>query len=86
VDVWPEVKGRIAVRAADSRSFNPAGMLSALMIALLLVRGIVLTTAEPLEWVARFVALLLVGGWFFLLRENPFAVHPQLAITKESKP
>lgn len=86
VDVWPEVKGRIAVCAADSRSFNPAGMLSALTIALLLVRGIVLTSAEPLEWVARFVALLLVGGWFFLLRENPFAVHPQLAVTKDSKP
>ncbi len=86
VDVWPAVQGGIAVRTAASRSSNPAGMLITLAAALLLVRGIVLTTTEPLEWVARFVALLLVSGWFFLIRENPFAIHPQLAVTKESKP
>jgi predicted anti-sigma-YlaC factor YlaD len=85
-DLWPGIQGRIAVCAADSRSLNPAGMLAVLALVLLLVRGIVLTTAEPLEWAVRFIALLFVGGWFVLLRENPFAIHPQLVEGKKTRP
>jgi len=86
LDLWPRIQGRLAVRVADSKALSTAGMLAALAIALLCVRGIVLTTTAPLEWAARFVALLFVGGWFVLLRENPFAIHLQLAEAKETKP
>ena len=86
IDLWPRIQSRIAICAVDYRSLKPVGMLVALVIALLCVRGIVLSATEPLAWVARLVALSFLGGWFFLLRENPFAIHPHLSEGKETQP
>ena len=86
VDLWSRVQGPIAGRTVACRPLNSAGMLVALVLALLCVHGIVLGTAEPLAWVARCVALVFLGGWFFLLRENPFAIQSRLVEAKEVKP
>jgi len=86
VDLWPRIQGPIAGRAVDCRPLKPAGMLVALVLALLCVRGIVLSAAEPSAWVARLVALAFLGGWFFLLRENPFAIQSRLVVAKETQP
>jgi predicted anti-sigma-YlaC factor YlaD len=85
VDFWPRIQSRLAAPAAETKSSSMAGMIAMLVMTLLLVRGMVLTTAHPLEWVVRLVALFFVLGWFFLLRENPFAVHPHLVEGKETR-
>ena len=82
LDLWP----RIRTRLDRPLSYRLAGRFALLVAALLLARGIVLVTAEPVEWIVRGVALLLVGGWFLLLRENPFTIHSHLFETKETKP
>jgi anti-sigma factor RsiW len=86
IDVWPRIQSRLMVQAAQAESFHLAGRFALLVAALLLGRGIVLVSAEPLEWIVRVVGLLLVSGWFFLLRENPFTIHSHLVETKESNP
>jgi predicted anti-sigma-YlaC factor YlaD len=82
IDLWPRVRNQLAPPAR----FPLAGRFALLAATLLLARGIILVTAEPVEWIVRAVALLLVGTWFVWSQENPFTIQTHLFETKETRP
>jgi predicted anti-sigma-YlaC factor YlaD len=85
VDFWSRVEGRLAASATKTES-SSLGMCAILVLMLLLVRIMVLSVAQPLELGVRFVAVFFVLGWFFVLRENPFAIQPHLGEPNNYQP
>jgi predicted anti-sigma-YlaC factor YlaD len=85
VNLWPQVANRIMSESPKSAAANLAARFALLLAMLVMVRALVLTTTQPLEWAVRLIALFFVGGWFFLQRENPFVIQPDLINAKESE-
>jgi predicted anti-sigma-YlaC factor YlaD len=82
VNLWPRLADRITSEPPQLTALPLSVMFAILVAMLLMVRALVLTTAHPLEWGVRLLALLFVCGWFFLQRENPFTINPHLMEAK----
>jgi predicted anti-sigma-YlaC factor YlaD len=84
-NLWPAIRDKLTGEAVCRRDAGAGRWLLALALILFCFRGFVLANGTSLVWQVKLLALMLVAGVFFLRRENPFALNPQLA-AREEKP
>ena len=73
VDLWPAIESRIPRRTVAS--WQPFAVIGALLVAYKLLE---LLPAQDLGLGLKLIPLIIIPVLFFLIKENPFRINPEL--------
>ncbi|HKR14967.1 MAG TPA: hypothetical protein VJT15_23080 [Pyrinomonadaceae bacterium] len=75
VDLWPAIDNRIPKRTRVVAGWQPFAVIGALLVAYKLVE---LLPAQDLGLGLKLIPLIIIPVLFFLIKENPFRINPEL--------
>lgn len=75
VDLWPAIEHRIPGRTRVVASWQPFAVIGALLVAYKLLE---LLPAQDLGLGLKLIPLIIIPVLFFLIKENPFRINPEL--------